>query len=262
MFSDWDHFQIEAWPIAIFGLVWGAVWASFANTVADRLPEGQSILRPGSACPECRRRLAWWELIPILSWSALRGRCRTCDRRIGPRTLLVEILGGLMGVWTVLRWGFGPAAVMTFLAGWCLLTLGVLDLERRLLPDRLTLFFWALGLVWKGWLEPVWSGTGTIWPSLLQASLGALVLGGLLALVGFVYRRLTGRIGLGGGDPKLAAGLGAWLGPQSGLEALVLGAGLGAAVGLVLVLTGRAGFKTALPLGSFLCGSGLVVLMA
>lgn len=229
----------------------GLVWGSFINTVADRLPQRTSLLWPRSACPGCGRRLAWWELVPVASFLALRGRCRSCQRPIGWRTPAVEAGLGLIGVIITAQSGFTPTGGLTLGLAGGLVALAVIDLEHRLLPQALTLPLLGGGVAWSALAGP----------GLQTALWGLVVCGGLIWAVGLVYRRLTGREGLGGGDPKLAAGLGAWLGPEAGLMTVVLGAGTGAVLGLIFIALGRASLKTALPFGPFLAFWGLVWLL-
>ena len=235
----------------LFAAVVGLALGSFLNTLADRLPQGDSIVRPASHCPGCGRRLRWWELLPVLSYLLLWGRCRTCQNAIGWRSPAVEALTGLVALAAAWRVGFSLAGALTLAVGGVLICLSATDLEHRLLPDRLTLPLLAGGLAWA-----LLAGPGARY-----ALWGVLFCGGLLLVVGFGYRILTRRSGMGGGDPKLAAGLGAWLGPQAGLEAVVWGAIVGAIVGLVLIALKRADRKTPLHFGPFLALSGLAWLL-
>ncbi|MBW1712782.1 MAG: prepilin peptidase [Deltaproteobacteria bacterium] len=238
------------WVLILAALV-GLILGSFINTVADRLPQGRSLVRPRSCCPGCGRGLTWWELIPVFGYFLVKGRCRTCGRAIGWRTPAVEGLTAGVAVAISVRVGFGPEGGLALVAAGTLIALSVIDLETGFLPDRLTLPLAAGGLAWS------WA----VGPGLKVSLLGLVICGGLLWAVGLGYLRLTGREGLGGGDPKLAAGLGAWLGPEVGLWAVVWGAGLGSILGLSLVARGKAGFKTALPFGPFLALSGLAWLL-
>jgi len=237
----------EFW-LPLTGFLLGSILGSFVNTIADRVPGDLSLVRPGSHCPECERTLSWWELVPVLSYIILRGRCRTCGVPIVPRVPLVELFLGLLGAVIAIRLGPTPEAAILLALVCTLTSLGIIDLETGLLPDRITYPLLAAGLIWS------W----TMGPGLFRSALGVLICGGLVWLVALAYLRLRGSPGLGGGDPKLAAALGAWLGPQSGMTALALGAGMGALYGLGLILLKRAGFKTALPLGPFLAGSGII----
>ncbi len=237
-----DPFALSA------GLAAGLILGSFVNTVADRLPSGGSLIRPRSHCPGCERTLAPWELIPVLSFILLRGRCRTCGRPVGWRTPSVELAAGLLGALVTLKLGLTISAAGLGILVLGLLALGIIDLEKGLLPDTLTWPLMAGGLAWS------WAGG----PGLGWSALGLVVCGGMVWSVGLAYRLLRGYPGLGGGDPKMAALLGAWLGAEVGLLALVSGAGAGALYGLTLVALGRAGLKTSLPLGPFLAFSGVV----
>ena len=236
------------WWLLLTGFGAGLIIGSFVNTVADRLPQGESLVRPRSHCPGCNRTLSWWELIPVASYLWLGGSCRTCGRPLGPRTPAVELAVGLLGGLAALKLGPTPAGAVLLLLVSALTALGVIDLERGLLPDKLTWPLLAGGLAWS-WAQ----GPGLSW-----SALGAVVCGGLVWLIGAAYLLIRKRPGLGGGDPKLAAALGAWLGPSTGLLCLALGAGLGALYGLGLIALGRAGLKTALPLGPFLAFSGIL----
>ncbi len=231
---------------AFAGLI-GLCLGSFVNTLADRLPAGLSIVGPRSACRDCGRSLAAWEMIPLAGYLALRGRCRTCGAPIGWRTPVVEFTAGVLGLALAIRLGFSPAWAVGLVASMGLLALIVIDWEHGLLPDALTLPLLAAGPLWR------WLAKGDPVPSLL----GAAVCGGLLLVVRLGYRFLARREGMGGGDPKLAAALGGWLGAAVGLEAVVVGAGVGVIVGLIMILAGRAGWRTALPFGTFLGLSGL-----
>ncbi len=225
----------------VFAFLAGAAVGSFVNLAADRLPAGGSLLRPPSGCPGCGRRLRPWELVPILSYFLLRGRCSSCGRPIGRRVWLVELAAAVLAWLVCLRLGFNPAGGAAFALCAALLLLAVVDQETGLLPDVVTWPLLAAGLLW-----------GLVRGAALQAGLGGLLLGGLIWLTGFGYFRITGREGMGGGDPKLAGAIGAWLLAEAGLFALTGAAALGAIHGLALTLAGRAGMRTALPFGPFL----------
>ena len=164
---------VEPYPL-IFGFGAGLILGSFVNTVIDRLPEGLSLVRPRSHCPGCKRPLAWWELVPVLSFIFLKGRCRSCGRPVGFRIPLVELavglLGALIGAGLGLTWA--GAVLLSAVSG--LVALGIIDLERGLLPDAITWPLLAGGLAWS------WAGG----PGLKWSALGALLCGGSVWLVG------------------------------------------------------------------------------
>jgi leader peptidase (prepilin peptidase)/N-methyltransferase len=207
---------------AAVGALLGALVGSFLGTVLRRWPDGRSALRGRSACDGCGRPLGATELVPILSWVALRGRCRTCDARIAPDHLAMELAAALVGVVAMVA---HPNPV-TALFGWWLLLIAALDARHHWLPDRLTVPLVLAGLVVAA------AGIGPDWR---ERAIGAVAGYVVLAGIAVGYRALRGREGLGGGDPKLLAGLGAWLGWQQ-LPFVLLGAGL---LGLLAVLLRR-----------------------
>lgn len=206
-----------------FGL--GAIVGSFLATVALRWPAGRSALGGRSACDGCGRRLRAVELVPLLSFLAQRGRCRSCGAPIAAAHLAIELAAGLVGAVAFLAHP-GAAGGVSALFGWWLLLLAAIDAEHHWLPDRLTLPLLPAGLL------AAWAGFGA---ALQSRAIGALA--GFLTLwaIAWLYRAARGREGLGGGDPKLLAALGAWLG-WAQLPFVLLGAGL---LGLAAVAARR-----------------------
>lgn len=227
-----------------FGAGLGLIAGSFLALVTWRLPRGDAITGR-SRCDACGRQLAWHDLVPLLSFLWRSGRCRQCGAAIAPRHLVIELTAALIGA--ALLWRLpGPEGLTAAIAGWWLLALIVLDVEHYWLPDRLTLPFIPLALLVPG-------------PPLAERLWGIALGFGLLWLVGFGYRRLRGREGLGGGDPRLLAGIGGLLGGWA-LPFLVTGAAL---FGLALAgwdgLRGRGVTATTrLPFGALLAGMALV----
>ena len=203
----------------------GAIAGSFLATILIRWPKGESALAGRSHCDACGSVLGPRDLVPILSHVALGGRCRHCGAGIDTRHLAVEIGAGLVGLVAFLAFA-GVEAPVAALFGWWLLLLAVVDLEHHWLPDRLTLPLLPVGLA------VAWLGIG---PPTLDRIIGAVAGYAVLAAIGWLYRRLRGREGLGGGDPKLLAALGAWLGWQQ-LPLVLLGAGM---VGLAAIALRR-----------------------
>ncbi|TSC32261.1 A24 family peptidase [Corallococcus sp. Z5C101001] len=211
----------------------GLCIGSFLNVVIARVPEGLSIVRPGSRCPKCGHVLSWYENIPVLSWLGLRGRCRGCAMPISPRYVLVELLTGLLFLACLKRfdWTYAlvPALVLVFL----LVPLTFIDLEHWILPFSLTLPGIAAGV-----LLAIPRGSGAV----VQAVVGAAVGFGAFRLMEYVGWRLFKREALGGGDKFLVALLGAFLGWHSLLGILFFSSLQGSIVGVALLaLTGRAG---------------------
>ncbi|WP_114951798.1 prepilin peptidase [Sphingosinicella terrae] len=225
------------------GLVFGAILGSFVATLLVRWPQGRSVIAGRSRCDSCGRKLGPGDLVPLLSYAALHGRCRGCGNRIDRRHLAVELTAAMIGLVALLAHPLPLAAISVLLGLWLLL-IAALDLQHQWLPDRLTLPLIPLGLV------AAWAGYG---PPLEERAIGAALGWTTLFLIALSYRRLRGREGMGGGDPKLVAALGAWLGVLQ-LPYLLLGSGL---LGLASVLLMRmrgdtVTATTRLPLGTLL----------
>jgi leader peptidase (prepilin peptidase) / N-methyltransferase len=225
------------------GFALGAIAGSFLATILIRWPAGERVRTGRSRCDSCGTPVAARDLIPIVSWLALRGRCRACRARIDPRHPMIEIAAGTIGLVAALAHPL-PLALMTALFGWWLLLIAMLDLEHHWLPDRLTLPLIPLGLAVG------WAGHG---PGLADRIAGATIGWAALVLIAWSYERLRGRRGMGGGDPKLLAALGAWLGALQ-LPFVLLGAGLLglAAIGLMRLRGEAVGGATRLPLGTLM----------
>ena len=229
--------------LAAFGLALGAIAGSFVATLFLRWPRGTSALARRSRCDSCGAALGAAELVPIVSFAVLRGRCRRCGARIDARLLAVELAAATVGLAALLAHPL-PLAAVTALLGWWLLLTALLDVEHQWLPDRLTLPLIPLGLL------AAWAGLG---PSLEDRAAGAALGWAVLALIAWLYRRLRGREGMGGGDPKLLAAIGAWVGAFQ-LPLILLGAGLlGLAAVLLMRLRGQEVKSTSrLPLGALM----------
>ncbi len=229
--------------ITALAFVLGAVIGSFLAAVLVRWPEGRSVARGRSSCDSCRRTLRARDLVPILSWFLSKGRCRYCGEEIDRRHLAVEAGAALIGLTAILAHPL-PAAAFTAVFGWWLFLLAALDIEHHWLPDRLTLPLIAAGLA----VAAVAVGPG-LEERLLGAAAGYLA----LELIRIAYRMARGREGLGGGDPKMLAAIGAWLGWAS-LPFVLLGAGLIGLAGVAAMrMRGRAVAATdRLPLGTLM----------
>ena len=238
----------DAWPAGALAavLLFGLAIGSFLNVVIVRVPEGRSLWRPRSACPGCSAQLAWHDNIPVLSFLLLRGRCRGCGMRISRRYPIVE---GVMGVALVSAYvAFGPTADFV-VAGVLLATLIVItaiDLDRQLIPDVITLPGIVAGLALN-------LATGRI--SWFDSVVGILLGGGL-----FLVIILVSRGGMGGGDLKLGAMLGAFLGWKALLLALFVAVVLGGVVAIVFLASGLRGRKDPIPFGPFLAIGGAVAI--
>jgi leader peptidase (prepilin peptidase) / N-methyltransferase len=226
----------------IAATVIGAVIGSFLNVCIYRLPLGRSVVWPSSACARCGRPLAAWENIPILSWLALGGRCRTCRERISIRYPIVEALTALMFAMAWLQYGPGVLFVSRLVFGCALIVLFAIDLEHHLLPNVITLPGIAVGFLFSFFTEPGW----------LASLLGILLGGGLLYAIAEGYYQVRHEEGMGMGDVKMLAMVGAFLGWQLTLVTLMMASVAGSVIGLGLIALRRGDMKYALPFGTFL----------
>jgi leader peptidase (prepilin peptidase)/N-methyltransferase len=218
-----------------------------------------NLLVPRSACPACRAPIPAWHNVPVISWLALRGRCASCQARISVRYPLIELLCGLLSAAVVWKFGVSWPAFGALLVTWFLIALTGIDLDHQLLPDSLT-----LPLLWGGLLASLgWSVlTSTNLPvSPTEALIGAAA--GYLSLwsVYHLFRLCTGKEGMGYGDFKLLAALGAWLGWRMLLPIVLCSATVGAAVGIGLIVLGKRGRGVPMPFGPLLAAAGWLAMM-
>ncbi|MBP9803807.1 MAG: prepilin peptidase [Candidatus Accumulibacter sp.] len=253
--------------------VLGLLVGSFLNVVIHRLPkimerdwraqcaelrgdkatesESLSLVKPRSRCPACGHAISAIENVPVVSWILLRGRCAGCHTPISPRYPLVEISSGLFCAFAAWHFGYGWAALGAMLLIWCLLALSCIDFETQLLPDSIT-----FPLLWIGLLFNL-SGTFADLPSaVVGAAAGYLS----LWLVYWVFKLTTGKEGMGYGDFKLLAALGAWLGWQMLPLTILLSSFLGAVVGIALIVLAKRGRSAPIPFGPYLAAAGVLVL--
>jgi leader peptidase (prepilin peptidase) / N-methyltransferase len=229
--------------VAIFGLVLG----SFLNVVVARLPEGRSLWRPRSACPGCGAGIGWHDNIPIVSFVVLRGRCRACGVAIPWRYPVIEASTALLFVLAYLVYGISAALIPALLLLAGLVAITFIDLERQIIPDRLTIPGIVTGIVAN-------VATGAVpW---LDCVIGAALAGTL-----FLVIILASGGGMGGGDMKLAAMLGAFLGWPLTLVALFVAVIAGGAAAVVILGSGRLGRKDPIPFGPFLAFGGAAALL-
>ncbi|MCB9556502.1 MAG: prepilin peptidase [Deltaproteobacteria bacterium] len=229
--------QTAAGPTSAF--VWGALWGSFFNVVIVRIPAGLSVWSPPSHCPQCEARIRWYDNLPLLSYLLLRGRCRNCNARFSPRYLLVETIVAVLALTIFVQQLDTSAALSLRLSRFLILSLfcgllvaiAMIDIDTHLIPNVIT--YPAIpvctGLsLFLGW--PHW------WDGLVGAAAGYLV----IRAIADGYRLLTGRLGMGYGDAKLLAMIGAMLGWQVLLPTLLLASLQGSLLGITLLLIARA----------------------
>lgn len=241
----------------LLAFIVGACVGSFLNVCITRIPERESVVVPGSHCRSCGTPVALSDNIPLISFLWLRGRCRACGAPIPVRYLIVELLTAALAVILLLRWGASwPLVVHSVFVGG-LVVVSFVDLEAGIVPDRISLSGIALGIALS--LSNRLFGRADL-PAPLDSLLGVLLGGGLLLAVAWVYERVTGREGLGMGDVKLLAMIGAFLGWASVPVTLFVGALAGSAWGIGLMLVKGVDSKHALPFAPFLCAGALCAL--
>jgi leader peptidase (prepilin peptidase)/N-methyltransferase len=244
---QWRHDCAAMHPAAGTGAVAAAEAAPF------------NLLVPRSACPACHAPITALQNVPVLSWLALRGRCAGCGVAISVRYPLVELLCGLLTALATWHFGFDTQAACAVLITWYLIALTFIDFDHQLLPDSLT-----LPLLWLGLLASLtgWAAPGSNLPVGPEAAIIGAAAGYLsLWSVYHAFRLLTGKEGMGYGDFKLLAALGAWLGWRMLLPIVLLAALVGALVGILLIISRRHQRGTPIPFGPFLAAAGWIAML-
>lgn len=233
--------------IVVPAFVCGACIGSFLNVCIYRIPLGRSVVSPRSHCLHCSGQLAWYDNLPLVSYVVLGGRCRMCGARFSFRYFFVEALTGLLGVLIVYRFGLSLAGLGFVVLSAALVVVSCIDLDHQIIPDAISLPGVLLGVIFAG-VNPAVG-----WQSAL---IGAALGGGILFAVALGYQALTNRQGMGGGDVKLLAMIGAFLGWRAVPFTLLLASFLGSVVGLGTMIRQRSNTRLALPFGPFLaCGA-------
>jgi len=232
------------WVAAAFGLVIG----SFLNVCIFRLPEGLSIVRPSSRCRTCGHELAWFENIPVISFLALRGRCRQCGASISVQYALVEIVTASLFVAAALRFEPGWLLASRVVLVSAMIVLFLIDLQHRILPNVITLPGIIVGFLFSLVTEPGW----------ISSLIGIVAGGGVLLAIAKAYYLIRREHGLGMGDVKMLAMIGAFLGWKLMILTLVLSSLAGSVIGVGMILTNRGDLKYALPFGTFLAAGTIV----
>lgn len=208
--------------------------------------------RPSSHCPNCKHKIRPWENIPVLSWLLLKGRCSECGKTISPRYPIIEAVTGLLSLAIALHFGLNWAMLGALLLTWALIALSMIDFDTQLLPDNITLPFLWLGLLIS--MTALFTDTES---AILGAAAGYLSLWSVYQL----FKRLTGKEGMGYGDFKLLAMLGAWLGWQYLPQIILLSALVGAIVGVSLIVLRGRDRNIPIPFGPYLAAAGWISLM-
>ncbi len=247
--------HIPIWVNYFFAGLFGALLGSFLNVCIVRIPRNESIILPRSHCRGCEHQLKWWENIPLLSYIILRGKCRHCETNISIRYPAVELITIMLSLtcWKFLG-QFSLYAAYFLLLICPLIVITFVDLEHRIIPNIITL----PGIVAGFLVSLIFAGKYGYYDAAINSMLGILVGGGFLYVVAFAYEKLKKAEGMGGGDVKLAAMLGAFFGWQAAIFILLLSSVLGSLVGLFLLIIKKKDAKFAFPFGPFLALAGLI----
>lgn len=251
----------------------GLCTGSFLNVVIHRMPrimesrwraecaelneqeappqERYDLVVPRSSCPACGHRITALENIPVLSYLALRGKCSACRKPISPRYPLIEALTGALSGYAAWRFGFSFATIGALLFVWAMIALAFIDLDTFYLPDDIT-----LPLLWAGLLFSLMGGFTDLASAVVGAAAGYL----LLWLVFWMFKLATGKEGMGYGDFKLLAAIGAWLGWKILPLVILLSSFVGAIVGVLLIVVARRGRNVPIPFGPYLAAAGVIAL--
>jgi leader peptidase (prepilin peptidase)/N-methyltransferase len=228
-------------------------------STVQTVPERLTLSTPRSACPACKTPIKAWQNIPVVSWLLLRGRCASCKTRISVRYPLVELATGLLSAWVAWHFGFGAPAACGLLVTWLLIALTGIDIDHQLLPDGIT-----LPLLWAGLLAAVIVGpiAGSPIPVTAHDAIIGAVSGYVsLWLVFHTFRLITGKEGMGYGDFKLFAALGAWLGWKLLPLVILLSAATGALLGILMIVLRGRDRSAPMPFGPYLAAAGWLAMM-
>jgi leader peptidase (prepilin peptidase)/N-methyltransferase len=247
--------------IIVFAVfIFGAMVGSFLNVCIARIPKDESIVKPRSHCPQCKALIAAFDNIPLLSYLLLRGRCRGCGVAISLRYPLVELLMGALAAALYWQFGLSLAFVVGLVFSAALLVISCIDLDVRIVPDVISLPGIVIGLLFSLFATFVMPGSSSLVPSPWSSFAGILVGGGFLLATAWIYEKFTGVEGMGGGDIKLLAMIGAFLGWQSIPLTIFFASLAGSVIGVALMIATGAGRRLALPFAPFLCTGALLYL--
>ncbi len=227
----------------------GMLVGSFLNVCICRMPKDESIISPPSHCPQCSYQIRWYENIPVVSYLFLRGKCRGCGAQISLQYPLVELLNGTLSLLLFLRFGPTPAFAVLFLFCSALVVITFIDIEHQIIPDEISLAGIPVGFILSFFLKE---------HSWLNSLFGILLGGGTLLLVAFAYQRLTGKDGMGGGDIKLLAMMGAFLGWKAVPFIIFASSLVGSIVGISIMMLQKKDAKLAIPFGPYLAFAAIL----
>lgn len=238
--------DVQSFVVLMCGTV-GLMVGSFSNVCVYRIPRGESVAFPSSHCPTCNHDIAWYDNIPLLSWLFLKGKCRHCSSNISLRYPLLEALMGISWAWLAYHYGFSPELLQAIVLISLLWILTLIDLETGLLPNVLTLPGIVIGLLFAWWFGFV-----------VDALIGVVAGYGAFWLVARAFLLLTGKEGMGYGDFKLLAMLGAFMGWQALPFIVFASSFVGAIVGIIYLKMAKKGKQTEIPFGPYLALAGML----
>ena len=244
--------DLPLWFGYVVFALFGALLGSFGNVIIYRLPKGESVIKPRSRCQGCGHMVAWYDNIPMISWLLLKGQCRQCKMKISIRYFLVELTMALLFALTFhfIGWNFLLVDYLIFVFG--LVVCSFIDFDHMILPDVFTLSGIVIGL-----LGALLNPERYFW----EAFIGVLMGGGFLWMTAYIYFLMTKKEGMGGGDIKLIAWIGAVLGWKAIPFVIFSSALIGAVIGLYMARGQKDGLKTMIPYGPFLAGGAILYLL-
>lgn len=237
---------------AIFSFIFGALLGSFGNVVILRQPKGESIVLPASRCPQCSTPIKWYDNVPIFAWMWLRGKCRACGKSISMRYPLVEFITASLFLAVYLKFGLSWYTLELLIFVWGLVVVSFIDLDHMILPDVFTLSGIVLGLIGSV-LDPERDFIGAL--------AGVLMGGGFLWAIAYLYWVIRKEEGMGGGDIKLLAWIGAVLGWTSIPFVIMVSSIIGSIVGLIYAYRSQAGLKSVIPFGPYLALAAILYIL-
>ncbi len=237
--------------VNIISIIFGAIMGSFLNVCSIRLPKEESIVAPGSHCPQCKKPIKFYDNIPLVSYLLLKGRCRYCHSPISIQYPLVEGITALGSLILFMKFGLSLSYLIYFAFVAALIVITVIDLYHQIIPDVISLPGIGVGLLASLIIPQI---------TFLNSLLGVLLGGGSLFLVATLYQWLFKREGMGGGDVKLLAMIGAFLGWKAVILTILLGSLIGSITGIIIMVSKGKDFKYAIPFGPFLSLGAVIAL--
>lgn len=232
----------------VFSFIFGAVVGSFLNVCIYRIPDNESIIKPLSRCPQCKKPIRFYDNIPIISFLILKGKCRDCGQKISWRYPLVELITGLLALLLFIKFGLSLQFLAAFVFTAVLIIITFIDLDHQIIPDVLTLPGIPIFLLAGIFIMKVpWH----------EALIGVLIGGGVLFAIAFVYEKMTKREGMGGGDIKLLGMIGGFFGWKALIFILLMSSLAGAIIGIALMIIKKQDMKYAVPFGPFLAAAAV-----